>query len=197
METSVRGDVWDLYMTHRESANHLFRNDGGVFTDVAAAAGVTDASGDGAGVAVADYNNDGCIDMYLANSYGDAFFENNCDGTFTDVTEKSGFSSALGKSLGVVELDFNKDGWSDFAVANDGEGDLLYRNNGDATFTEVGTKSGMAFSEHGEARAGMGIDAGVIDSSGNVSVVVGNFSLQLGCDNGFDNIGVFKACSLF
>ena len=57
------------------------------------------------------------------------FFINNRDGTFSDVTEESGFYPTLGKSLGVVELDFNHDGWSDLAVANDGEGDLLYRNN--------------------------------------------------------------------
>ena len=89
-----------------------------------------------------------------------------------------------GNRLGVVEIDYNNDGWPDLAVANDGEGDLLYRNNQDGTFSEVGTKSGMAFSEHGEARAGMGIDAGVIDSSGNISVVVGNFSEEM--------VGVYK-----
>ena len=49
----------------------------------------------------------------------------------------------------------------------------------DGTFSEMGAKSGMAFSEHGEARAGMGIDAGVLDSTGNISVVVGNFSEEM------------------
>jgi hypothetical protein len=64
-------------------------------------------------------------------------------------------------------------------VANDGERDLLYQNNGDGTFTEKGTKLGMAYGENGEARAGMGIDAGVVDSSGHPSIFVGNFSSEM------------------
>lgn len=107
------------------------------------------------------------------------FFLSNGDGTFRDVTEAAGIYPALGKSLGVAELDFNNDGWSDIVVVNDGEGDLLYRNNGDETFTEVGVRSGMAFSEHGEARAGMGVDVGVVDSSGQVTIIVGNFSEEM------------------
>ncbi len=114
-----------------------------------------------------------------------SFFLSNGDGTFRDVTQTAGFYPSLGKSLGVVELDFNNDGWSDFAVANDGEGDLLYKNNQDGTFSEIGMRSGMALSEHGEARAGMGIDAAVIDSSGRVSIVVGNFSEEM--------VGVYKS----
>ncbi len=76
-------------------------------------------------------------------------------------------------------MDFDNDGWSDIAVSNDGEGDLLYHNDGDGTFTEKGMRSGFAFSEHGEARAGMGIDAGVVDSTGRVVIIVGNFSEEM------------------
>ena len=104
--------------------------------------------------------------------------------TFTDRTVEAGIVPALGKTLGVAEFDYNKDGWSDFAVANDGEGDLLYENNGDGTFTERGVLSGIAFSEHGEARAGMGIDIGVVDDSGEPSLFVGNFSEEM--------IGVYR-----
>ena len=83
------GDL-DLYMTMRTGANFLFENNAGTFTDVAAAAGVQDAANDGAGVAAADYDNDGCVDLYLANSIVDVLFKNNCDGTFTNVYAGSG-----------------------------------------------------------------------------------------------------------
>ncbi|HUF08817.1 MAG TPA: CRTAC1 family protein [Rhodothermales bacterium] len=108
------------------------------------------------------------------------YYHNNGDGTFTDRTAEAGFITGARevreKALGVIELDFNQDGWSDLYVATDGEGNLLYENNRDGTFTERGVLSGVAFSEHGEARAGMGVDAGVVDSSGQISIMVGNFS---------------------
>ena len=69
-------------------------------------------------------------------------------------------------------------------MANDGEGDLLFRNNADGTFSDIGVPSGFAFSEHGEARAGMGIDAGITDSTGRYSLYVGNFAGEM--------IGVYR-----
>jgi len=108
------------------------------------------------------------------------FYRNNGDGTFTERTQEAGFITGSRevkeKALGIVEFDFNDDGWPDLYVATDGEGNLLYENNRNGTFTERGVLSGVAFSEHGEARAGMGVDAGVVDSSGLVSIFVGNFS---------------------
>jgi hypothetical protein len=112
------------------------------------------------------------------------FFRNNGDGSFTDETENAGFLSSPGKSLGVAEFDFNRDGWPDIVVTNDAEPDLLYKNNGDGTFTEIGKRSGIAFDEIGNARAGMGIDVGVVDQSGQESIFVGNFSSE--------TIGVYK-----
>src|SRR5262249_18435095 len=81
----------DLYMTNRVGGNHLWRNDGGgVFVDVAVAVGADDASHDGAGVAVADFDNDGDLDIYLANSDGDVLLKNllaeTGTATFIDVT---------------------------------------------------------------------------------------------------------------
>src|SRR5262249_38093339 len=77
------GDL-DLYMTNRVGGNHLWRNDGGgVFVDVAAAVGADDALHDGAGVAVADYDNDGDLDIYLANSDGDVLLKNQLTETGT------------------------------------------------------------------------------------------------------------------
>ncbi|MBX2819065.1 MAG: CRTAC1 family protein [Rhodothermaceae bacterium] len=201
----------DFFLSNLRT-NMLFRNDGGVFTEVGEQAGIADEAVWSSSTMFFDANKDGWLDLYVGNyvewspetdifcppggtvklycipaaytGIPSRFFMSNGDGTFTDVTESAGFYPALGKSLGVSELDFNNDGWPDLAVANDGEGDLLYRNNQDGTFSELGTKSGMAFSEHGEARAGMGIDAGVVDSSGEVSVVVGNFSEEM--------VGVYK-----
>lgn len=112
------------------------------------------------------------------------FYVNEGDGTFREATREAGFYTEEGKSLGIAELDFNGDGWSDLVVVNDGEGDLLYENNRDGTFTEKGVASGFAYDENGAARAGMGVDAGVVDSSGQVSVFVGNFSSEM--------IGVYK-----
>ena len=111
------------------------------------------------------------------------FYRNNGDGTFTNRTAEAGFLSALppekDKALGVAELDFDADGWPDLFVANDTERDLLFRNNGDGTFTEQGIRSGVAFDQYGKARAGMGTDVGVVDSTGQPSIFVGNFSQEM------------------
>ena len=196
----------DFYLTNLWQ-NMLFRNDGGVFTEVGEDAGVANEAVWSSSSMFFDANRDGWLDLFVANYVAwspetdifcppggttklycipaaytgipSRFYMSNGDGTFTDVSETAGFIPTLGKSLGVTEMDFNQDGWPDVAVANDGEGDLLFKNNGDGTFEEVGVRSGMAFSEHGEARAGMGIDSGVIDSTGNVSIVIGNFSEEM------------------
>jgi hypothetical protein len=185
----------------------LFRNDEGVFAESGRQAGLAEESVWSSSALFIDANKDGWLDLFVGN-YVDwspetdifcppggavklycnpapytgvpsRFFFNRGDGTFRDVSEAAGIYPTLGKSLGAAELDFNQDGWSDFVVVNDGEGDLLFRNNGDETFTEIGVRSGMAFSEHGEARAGMGVDAGVVDSSGQVTIIVGNFSEEM------------------
>ncbi len=113
-----------------------------------------------------------------------SYYQNNGDGTFTDQTKEAGFYQTAGKSLGVAEFDFNSDGWPDVFVTNDAEPDLLYKNNGDGTFTEIGQRSGVAHDEIGKARAGMGIDVGVVDQSGRESIFIGNFSSE--------TIGVYK-----
>ena len=112
------------------------------------------------------------------------YYRNNGDGTFSEWTREAGLAGSPGKSLAVAEWDFNDDGWSDFVVVNDGEPDLLYVNDGDGTFTEQGVIRGIAYGEHGEARAGMGVDVGVVDEAGRPSVFVGNFSSEM--------IGVYR-----
>lgn len=116
----------------------------------------------------------------LANN----FYRNTGNGTFIDETEATGFRNVASKTLGVVTLDYNRDGWPDLVVTNDAQPDFLYKNNGDGTFTEIGERSGIALGEMGNARAGMGVDAGVVDKSGQESIFVGNFSSEM--------IGVYK-----
>ena len=109
-----------------------------------------------------------------------SYYHNNGDGTFTERTREAGFLAGVDttadKTLGVAALDFNKDGWIDLTTGNDTENDMLFENQGDGTFREIGLQSGIAVSKNGIARAGMGLDTGVVDSTGNVSIFVGNFS---------------------
>ena len=201
----------DIFLTSL-GKNILLRNHDGIFKDVSQPSGLGNRMEWSSSAIFFDADKDGWLDLYVGNyaiwsPAGDLwcslnsktkvycppemyvglpsrFYHNNGDGTFSDHTQIAGFLPAPGKSLGVVQLDYNNDGWPDLAVANDGERDLLYQNNGDGTFTEKGTVLGMSYGENGEARAGMGIDAGVVDSSGHPSIFVGNFSNEM--------IGVYR-----
>lgn len=201
----------DFYLTSLYE-NMLFRNDGGVFTEVGEAAGVTGGMFWSTSAIFFDADKDSWVDLYMANyvewsletdlwctldgvtrSYctpeiypglSGRFYHNNGDGTFTDQTESAGFHPVPGKSLGIAELDFNRDGWPDLMVTNDTQPNLLFVNNGDGTFEEKGALSGIAYDENGRARAGMGVDAGIVDNSGEVTVFVANFSKEM--------IGVFR-----
>jgi len=96
-----------------------------------------------------------------------------------DQTKQAGLYKPTAKSLGVTVLDLDGDGWEDMAVANDTQPNLLYRNQGKGVFEEIGVASGMAFSEAGVARGGMGIDAADYDHSGRPSIVIGNFANEM------------------
>ena len=187
--------------------NHLFRNDGGTFTNVSLGSGLEKDLLWSTTAIFFDADQDGWVDLYvgsyvdwspendiwctldgntknyctpeLYNGVPSRFYLNNGDGTFTDKTEWAGFLPSPGKMLGAAELDFNNDGWPDLAVASDTQRDLLYVNNGNGTFKEIGAVSGMAYDENGRARAGMGIDAGVVDNSGKETIFVGNFSKEM------------------
>ena len=141
-----------------------------------------------------DFDRDGLLDLFVCNyvkwsaehdvfcsldgkqkSYctpeayrGDTcwLFRNRGDGTFEDVTATSGIFDSSSKSLGVAMLDYDQDGWPDLFVANDTQPNKLYRNLRNGTFTDVAVEAGVAFSDDGKARAGMGVDAGDFDNSG-------------------------------
>jgi len=199
------GDV-DLFVNGL-GPDRLFRNRGdGTFEDVTAKAGVSDP-GFGTSATWVDYDRDGRLDLFACNyvqwsprddifctldgvnksyctpeSYRGAtnrLYRNRGDGTFEDVTRKAGVYDPTGKSLGIVALDYDGDGWPDLAVANDTQPNFLYHNRGNGTFEEVGKTAGIAFSEEGRARGAMGIDAADYDGSGRESLVIGNFSNEM------------------
>ena len=187
--------------------NYLLRNDNGRFIDVSAGSGLEKDSLWSTTAIFFDANKDGFVDLFvgsyvdwspendiwctldgntknyctpeLYNGISSRFYQNNGDGTFIDKTEAAGFLPSPGKMLGVAELDFNNDGWPDLAVASDTQRDLLYKNNGNGTFNEIGAISGVAYDENGRARAGMGIDVAVIDKSEKETIFVGNFSKEM------------------
>ena len=197
----------DIYVTAL-GENKLFRNAGnGKFVDVTAKMGVAGAASDfSTSAAWLDFDKDGKLDLFVANYVGwtiagdlnctlDGANKSYCTpesykgqasrlyrntgGKFEDVTEKAGVGDPTSKSLGVATFDYDRDGWVDLFVANDTQPNKLYKNNGNGTFAEVATTAGVAFSEEGKARAGMGVDFADYDGSGYASLIIGNFSNEM------------------
>ena len=106
-----------------------------------------------------------------------ALYRNNGNGTFSDVSEKSGITKANGTyGLGVLTADFDNDGWTDIYVANDSAPAALYRNNKNGTFTDIGIEAGCALSIDGKPQAGMGVTAGDYNHDGWLDIFKTNFS---------------------
>ncbi len=103
-------------------------------------------------------------------------YRNEGAGRFKDVTREAGIVNDASKALGVVAFDFDQDGLPDILVANDTTPNLLYHNQGDGTFKEVAVEMGVAVSEQGKAKAGMGVDCGDDRNDGQESILVTNFS---------------------
>ncbi len=104
-------------------------------------------------------------------------YRNRGDGTFEDVSEKAGIRKVSGfYAFTAVTADLNSDGWPDIYVACDSTPSLLFRNNKDGTFGEVGTESGVAFNEHGSEQAGMGVGVGDFNRDGLIDLTKTNFS---------------------
>ena len=198
----------DLYVTGYGSAILYHNNGNGTFTDVTAQAGVADSGQWSTSAGWFDFDKDGWLDLIVANYlqwtpennlwcgerapgyraycspndyHGERLklYHNNHDGTFTDVSNKSGVGLPEAKGMGVVLADFNNDGWTDIAVANDTWPNFYFKNNHDGTFSDESLLSGLAASEDGRYEAGMGIDATDIDGDGLVDVYITHLDFEL------------------
>jgi hypothetical protein len=106
-----------------------------------------------------------------------ALYHNNGDGTFTDVSERSGIAKAKGSyGMTAVAADFDNDGWPDIYVACDSTPSFLFRNNHDGTFTDIGLESGVALNEDGMEQAGMGIGVGDFNLDGSLDIFKTHFA---------------------
>ena len=188
--------------------NRLFQNNGrGRFIDVTEKAGLGGRNAFSTSAMWFDFDRDGLLDLVVCNyvkwsAAHDVFcsvdgkrksyctpeayhgetcwlFRNRGNGTFEDVTAKSGIFDSTSKSLGVALLDYDRDGWPDLLIANDTQPNKLYRNLRNGTFEDVAVRAGVAFSEDGKARAGMGVDAADFDNSGAESIAITNFDNEM------------------
>jgi hypothetical protein len=150
------------------------------------------------GVLLIDYDRDGWPDIYFTNAptvemvkkherARGALYHNNHDGTFTDVTDKAGIATPCALANGGAVGDYNNDGWPDLYITCWG-GNILYRNNGDGTFTDVTAKAGVA-----DGRNSMGAAFGDYDNDGFVDLMVTNYvSFHLDKLPGFGGISTCK-----
>jgi hypothetical protein len=198
----------DLYVTGYGRAILYHNNGDGTFTDVTSKAGVADEGQWSTSAGWFDYDKDGWLDLVVTNyidwspknniwcgerapgyrSYCNPgnyrgqktkLYHNNRDGTFTDVSDKSGVGLPESKGMGVVLADLNNDGWPDIAIANDTWPNFLFLNNHDGTFKDVSLISGLAASEDGRYEAGMGIDATDVDGDGLPDVYITHLDMEL------------------
>jgi len=186
----------------------LYRNNGdGTFTDVTEKAGL--AIGGWTTSAVwFDYDNDGRLDLFVCSfvDYGPKsrfgcgdnklgrhyyciprvfqpsasfLFHNNGDGTFTEVSKGTDIAKAMGKGLGVVATDINNDGRMDLFVANDTVQNFLFMNRGGGKWEEIALAAEVGFSDNGQARSGMGVDAGDLNNDGWEDLFVANVDQEM------------------
>ena len=197
----------DLYVT-QYGRSILYHNNGdGTFTDVTEKAGVA-AAGWASSAVWFDYDNDGRLDLFVCRfvdfdksknkfcgneqtgeryyciprAYAPArswLFHNNGNGTFTDVSQESGIAKVLGKAWGVVATDINNDGWMDLFVANDTVANFLFLNKRNGKFEDIGLESGVAYSQDGRARSGMGVDSADFDQDGWQDLFVTNVDQEM------------------
>ncbi len=192
----------DLYLSGYPHGVLYHNNGNGTFRDVTARAGVANRGEWGASAAWFDFDQDGRLDLFVANyarfSFADArrcefeghpvycaqtayegrpsrLFRNLGNGSFADVSAASGVAALPGRALGVTAIDYDDDGRVDLFVARDASPNLLLRNRGDGTFENLALAAEVAYSPEGVARAGMGVDAGDVDGDGRPDFTVSNF----------------------
>jgi len=207
----------DIFVTGFPNCTLYHNNGNGTFTDVTADAGLQNAGRWASGAAWFDYDRDGFLDLVVCNYANLSFegpapnckyvnvrtyceqrayngmpltiFHNNRNGTFTDVSRSTGLDRFVGRALGVVAIDMDDDGWPDLFVARDASPNLLLLNKHDGTFVDAGLEAEVAFDSNGNAKAGMGVDAGDVNGDGQPDVVVTNFNFEY--PSLFLNHGVF------
>src|ERR1700682_234285 len=186
----------DLFITSY-GKNILYHNNGdGTFTDVTAKAGV---AGGGWSVSAGffDYDNDGHLDLFVTRYMdwdadhnkicgGDyhtycppnvfpattcLLYRNRGDGTFEDVSQRSGIAAKKGRALGAAFADYDGDGFTDIFVSNDGMQQYLFHNNGDGTFKECALESGVGLTSDGQALSGMGTAFQDYDNDGRPDII--------------------------
>jgi len=199
------GDA-DLYVNNY-GPNVLYRNNGdGTFTDVTRQAGVANGSQVGAGACFLDMDADGDLDLYVANyvdftyqnhrtrtlggfpayvgptSYRgtpDTLYRNDGDGTFTDVSIRSGVAAIKGTGMGMVCADYDGDGDTDVFVGNDVGANSIFENDGSGKFKEVGLISGLAYNVNGTAQGTMGVECGDYDNDGRLDFHVTSYQRDM------------------
>jgi len=185
----------------------LYRNNGnGTFRNVTAEAGIA-GEGWHTSAVWFDYDRDGKLDLFIA-SYVEyrkelvkhcwdaklnvsaycvprlfqptqsRLYRNQGNGTFRDVSAETGISTYKGKAFGVVATDVNNDGWPDLFVASDMAPNALFINREGRKFDEIGLDAGVAYSEDGEPRSGMGADSADVDADGWQDLFVANIDQQ-------------------
>ena len=199
-------DGWtDLYVTNF-GANQLLHNNGnGTFADVTQAAGADDR-GWSVSASFLDFDRDGWLDLYVTNyvdfsvakrhhclnpmgaadycdpdvypSADDRLLRNLGDGTFEDVSAEAGIAVDPRTGLGVVSADFDRDGWLDLYVANDGRSNLLFMNNRDGTFRDDTLLAGCAVNSEGQREASMGVDAADVDNDGDEDIFLTHYAKE-------------------
>ena len=186
------GDL-DLYVNNY-GPNVLYRNNGdGTFTDVTSKAGVVNGHKVGASTHFLDMDKDGDLDLFVANYLNFTYenhlmrtskgigkyagpmdfppmpndlFRNNADGTFTDVSVKSGVAEHKGWGMGGVCADYDNDGDTDVYIVNDVYANFLFENDGTGSFEEVALITGLAYDLHGDDQGSMGVACGDYDNDG-------------------------------
>ena len=217
----VNGNSLQSSDTNNSHRNRLFRNDDTDFIDITDLAGVGD-TGYGLGCCVGDYNNDGFLDLYVANFGANVLYQNKGDGTFTDVARQAKVDgNQLSSSCAFA--DYDNDGDLDLYTVNyvqfnleenpkctyqgvstyctpealPGQSDSFFRNNGDGTFSDI-TQSAGLFAPTGK---GLGVVWGDYDNDGDPDIFVANdttpnFLYQNNGKGTFQNIALFAGVAL-
>ena len=210
----------DLYRTAL-GPNQLFRNDGdGTFIDVTDESGAGDSRWS-VSASFVDFDRDGWLDLYVGNYLDhrlgapqpecftrngerdycgpsawapvpDRLYRNRGDGTFVDVTGTAGVARELGPALGVAAFDADGDGWTDVYVANDGEPNQLWINQGDGTFTNGALLAGAALNDSGRTEGSMGVDAGDFDGDGDDDLFMTHLTRETNTLYVNDGLGLFE-----